>query len=421
LNKSYSKKKAELLKLVADVRRTVGDNLQLKLTKLEQHNEYSMYITTISVNASFAFARRIPKDYDNPDGIQRALKDTKIKEISVKAQDTAKYSSPNAVVINLYTNMHEKHPNLANIVTFEQSRISPKEAVYSIDLIKYEEKLKSLTTDEDGYLESEDEALLFPAVIIDAHHRTEGLYLAGRMEFELPVTVYLDLPNKEMARIFLNINEHQEKPSPVHTLAMKAVAGVLAGNEETANSIIVGLDENPQSILYQRIKSVDGKRPKDMKKPYVTNSTFLKLLKNEVIPYLGNNLSKSRQIDLINDYFTAWSLVFPEAWKDEKHHVLVKSMGFQIMMRLFNTIHSRASASGMIPNTQIYKNVIDQTLNNGQDLILESEQPLPITWDSPNYGAYSSGKGINAISTKLTQHIASQNYVAPVLQKNGEQ
>ncbi|WP_212935557.1 DGQHR domain-containing protein [Bacillus hominis] len=415
MKKAYSKKKEELLRLVTEIRKNVGNTLKLKLVKLEQGNEYEMYTSTIAVNESIALVRRIPRDYDNPGGIQRALKDVKIKEICEKALDTAKFSSPNAVIMNLYTNRDGKRPHLADIVTFEQSLVTPKEAVYVIDLIKYEEKLKAITADEDGYLNAEDEALLFLGVLIDSHHRTEGFYLAGRMEIELTVTVYLDLPNNDMARIFIDINEKQEKPSPVHTLAMKAIAGVLAGTDETADTIIKGLNDNPQSILYQRIKDIDGKRPESMKKTYVTNSTFLKLLKDQIIPYLSTDMSKSRQIDLLNDYFTAWSLEFPEAWEDTKHHILVKSMGFQIMMRLFNTLHSRVSVSGITPNITVYRNIIKKTLKNGKTLNIEGNMEFLINWESGCFGGYSSGKGIGIITTALTQHIASQNFVAPIV------
>lgn len=406
MSKSYSKKKTELISLVTEMKKKSGNNLKLQLTKLNQQNEYAMYYSAIPVNSSFVIARRIPKDYDNPKGIQRALKESKINEISEKSMDISKFSSPNAVVMNLITNRDGKHSHLGGIVTFEESLIDKNFAVYSIDLNKYEKKLKSLPIDQEGYLEGKGEELLFPGVLIDAHHRTEGLYSAGRMEFELPVTVYLDLPEKEMARIFIDINEKQEKPSQVHTLAMKSIAGVLAGDEEVASNIIEGLEGNKSSILYQRIKKVDGKRPKGMKKTYVTNSTFLKLLKSFILPHLGKKMSLNRQIDLINDYFTAWSEVFPEAWADEKDHVLVKSMGFQIMMRLFSTIHNIVAVSAVVPSVQDYKKILSKTLKKNNTLEIDNNQSLPINWKSSIYGGYSSGKGINAISTSLTQHIA---------------
>lgn len=406
MSKSYSKKKQELIKLVEKIKKEFGSKLDLKLTKLNQQNEYSMYYSALPVVFTFIIARRIPKDYDNPKGIQRALKESKINEISAKAMDISKYSSPNAVVMNLITNRDGKHSNLSEFITFEESLVDKNLAVYSIDLDKYEEKLKALSVDSEGYLESNGEELLFPGVLIDAHHRTEGLYSSGRMEFELPITVYLDLPEKEMARIFIDINEKQEKPSQVHTLAMKSIAGVLAGDEETASTIIANLEGNVSSILYQRIKIVDGKRPKNMNKPYVTNSTFLKLLQKYVLPHLGKKMSVNRQVDLINDYFTAWSEIFPEAWKDEKNHVLVKSMGFQIMMRLFGSIHNTVAVSAVVPSVQDYKKIISKTLKKNNKLQIDGDQIIPINWKSNIYGGYSSGKGIGAISTALTQHIA---------------
>ena len=45
-------------------------------------------------------------------------------------------------------------------------------------------------------------------------------------------------------------------------MAMKAIAGTLSNTEEMAHSIITLLNGENWSILYQRVKDTDGKRPK---------------------------------------------------------------------------------------------------------------------------------------------------------------
>ena len=94
-----------------------------------------------------------------------------------------------------------------------------------------------------------------------------------------------------MAKVFTDINQYQEKPSAVHTLAMKAIAGTLSSQEETANNISNLLNSEDWSILYQRIKDIDGKRPKGLLKPYVTNATFEKLIQQQVLFHLPSEMS----------------------------------------------------------------------------------------------------------------------------------
>lgn len=113
-----------------------------------------------------------------------------------------------------------------------------------------------------------------------------------------------------------------------------------------------------------------------------------------------------RKAEILNDYFIAWSKCFPVAWQDTKNHVLVKSMGFQIMMKLFPTIYSPLS-NGEIPSQQDFINFIGRTLNNGEPLGF-GDISVEIKWDSETFGGYSSGKGIGQIVKTLKQHINSQ-------------
>ncbi|KMY44704.1 hypothetical protein AC622_11075 [Bacillus sp. FJAT-27916] len=147
------------------------------------------------------------------------------------------------------------------------------------------------------------------------------------MDFECPVTVYIDLPKQAMAKIFSDNNQYQEKPSAVHTLAMKAIAGTLSSEEETANNISNLLNTEEWSILYQRIKDIDGKRPKGLLKPYVTNATFEKLIQQQVLFHLPADMNTPRKARLLNDYFTAWSEVYNVAWQDEKNMYLLNQWG----------------------------------------------------------------------------------------------
>ncbi|MBD8590400.1 DGQHR domain-containing protein [Peribacillus simplex] len=399
MSHSYSKTQKELLVLIKELKNRCGDELKIRLIKLEQQNEYLMFSGKMAIDATYALLRRIPRDYDNPEGIQRALKESKVNNIvKIATEDSQRYSSPNAVVLTLSTEVE--------YASFEYHPDDKEMAYYKVDLNGLYSVIENAETDEDGFIL--DESDKFAGTLIDGHHRTAGQFEAGKMDFECPVTVYINLPKQAMAKVFADINQYQEKPSAVHTLAMKAIAGTLSSQEETANNISNLLNTEDWSILYQRIKDIDGKRPKGFLKPYVTNATFEKLIQQQVLYHLPSEMSIPRKARLLNDYFAAWSEVFDVAWQDDKTHVLVKSMGFQIMLRLFNVIHTKVSISGN-PTKNDYKEFLQVNLKNSNEFKV-GEQILPLDWSSEFFGSYSSGKGINAITHSLTQHISTEIY-----------
>lgn len=417
--KHYSKTKTEHITLLNGLIKRYGDTYEMILQKINQENNFSIFTGKMSVDATFTLIKRLPRDYENLYGVQRALKLAKINSIKKLAtDDPAIYSQPNAVVISL------DKPNSSDdsIVTINTIHNFPEMLVYKVNLKRMLELVKESEVDGQGYIINEKE--LFLGTLIDAHHRLEGLFAAGRFEFEVPVTVYLDLPRKEIYRVFININKYQDKPSNVHTLAIEQEAGIFAHEADQAVRIIdllntdmdnpnleLGMDEKsenqPQwSILFDRIKTVDAKRSSKARKIYVTNSTFDKLIKDNVFDVVSKELSVNRKAEILNDYFIAWSKCFPVAWKDSKNHVLVKSMGFQIMMKLFPSIYSPLS-NGKVPSQQEFIDFIQRTLSNGEPLVL-GDVPVMIKWDSETFGGYSSGKGIGQIVKALKRHVNSQ-------------
>lgn len=417
--KHYSKTKTEHITLLNGLINRYGDTYEMILQKINQGNNFSIFTGKMSVDATFTLIKRLPRDYENLNGVQRALKLPKINSIKKLAtDDPAIYSQPNAVVISL------DKPNSSDdsIVTINAIHNFPEMLVYKVNLKRMLELVKESEVDGQGYIINEKE--LFLGTLIDAHHRLEGLFAAGRFDFEVPVTVYLDLPRPEIYRVFININKYQDKPSNVHTLAIEQEAGIFADEADQAVRIInllntdmdnpnleLGMDEKskhqPQwSILFDRIKTVDAKRSSKARKIYVTNSTFDKLIKDNVFDVVSKELSVNRKAEILNDYFIAWSKCFPVAWKDSKNHVLVKSMGFQIMMKLFPSIYSPLS-NGKVPSQQEFIDFIERTLSNGEPLVL-GDVPVMIKWDSETFGGYSSGKGIGQIVKALKRHVNSQ-------------
>ena len=70
--------------------------------------------------------------------------------------------------------------------------------------------------------------------MIDGHHRTEGAYAAGKLDSPFLTGVYLDLDLRKMAASFAEINCNQEKPSAIHTNAIRNLSGLMSDRENTA-------------------------------------------------------------------------------------------------------------------------------------------------------------------------------------------
>lgn len=402
---SYSKTRDELLIIVEDLLFKYRDEWRIPLVAIDQGESYSLFTTSIPINATHLFFRRVPRDYDNPNGIQRALQEKKVEHIHKLISTDNRYSAPNSAVANIFVKERKWG------VGIDREYSSNKLSYVTFDLLTIKKRLEEADVDEQGFIKDEDYVTV--GFLIDGHHRTEGMYQSGNMNFELPITVYTDLPKEDMPKVFVNINHYQEKPNKMHTLAMRALAGTLSSREEQAHDIMSLLNSESWSLLKGRIKFFEGKRRKGEHKTYINSNTFHKLLVDHILKHIKANLSVVDQSRLINDYFLAWQDVFKIAWEDEKSHVLVKSMGFQIMLRLFYKIHDSAyiENGGKQPGRTAYKKVIEKGVGNGQFLSIgkgENEMKLIIDWKSESFGGYSSGKGINMIVNLLTENITNR-------------
>ncbi|AKP78621.1 DGQHR domain protein [Priestia megaterium Q3] len=404
----YSKKRKELVGIIEHIINNKGEIWELPIVEVKQREGFSMFTSAIPVDASYILFRRIPREYNDPKGSKKALKEKKINNIEKSMRGNHRFTSPTSLVANILC--EERRWGCKLSVCQNNNSIK----YLTINLLAIKERLYKAKVDEDGFIIDEDRLTL--GYLIDGHHRIEGIYQSDEEGFELPLTLYFDLPREDMPEIFVDINYYQEKPSQIQNLGIKALSGTLSSTEQKAKEIMLLLNTEPWSILKDRIKDLDSNRPKGRLRPYISSKLFYKLLYQQMLKHIKESIQFTNQAHLINDYFMAWSNVFREAWADEKKHVLVKSMGVQIMMRLFSQIHSNAiiENQGNIPDFNVYKSVIEKALGGGQLLKIDEGNDsikMPINWTSDFYGVYSSGKGINTIVNALTQHITNKLYV----------
>lgn len=386
----FTRSKEDYGELLTATIQRVGPKLVLKGFELDQQLDTERMVNVpMRTDECHLLLQRLPRDYNNPEGIQRAYKLAKIDEIAEESRNKPNYTAPGSIVGALDI---DSRPWVK--VTFQHDR-----SVYiEVDLQKMQRNFEVAASSTN--FREEDFKIGY---MIDAHHRTEGHLQAGRQGLEMASVLYVGLKPKDMARIFTGVNQKQEKPSPVHVLAMREMAGLLEGDEETALEIIKQMEDDASSVLHRRIKVIDGKRPRDYPRTYVNMSAFTKFLQSDVIPNISSQTLAERT-DAIENYFQAWSRVFPDAWQDEKDHVLVKSMGFSIICGLFKSINSMTQvlANRVLPSSSDY----EQTIRYLQEVQIPINSiTMPLDWTSTKFGGLSSGKGINFLKATIEAYL----------------
>jgi DGQHR domain-containing protein len=393
---TFSRTKDEYLELVKAVRKDFGDKINIDITMLKQNDKFETFVLPLRQDLCQLFLQRLPRSFNTPDGIQRAYKSAKISEIKSAAADPF-YSAPGSIVGTV--NISDR--KWVHVEWFSGKRTGQ----LVVDLKDMEKRLHALAPDAKGALDEEKFKIGY---MIDAHHRTEGHYQAGRNDLEMAAVLFIDIPQKQMARVFSQVNDKQEKPSPTHTLAMRQMAGMLGTAEKLAVEIAQCMNDDPKSILYHRIKCFDGPVPKSYPKTYVNMKTFSELLRREVINHIPDDSSVSTKGAVIEEYFKGWKAAFPEAWEDDKQHVLVKAMGFHIMCQVFSKIFdvTQFKFHKAAPKEAQFKKVIEAL--HGMKLEFKDVKTGEITsiamdWQSSQFGGYSSGKGVNYVKEEINK------------------
>lgn len=285
---------------------------------------------------SYVDMRKIESDLDRYVGIQRVLSKPRVKEIAAFV-DSIDATFPTSVVLAVR----------GECASFDQSDgiLSVFEAV-----------------DESGSRIPLNEI----ASILDGQHRVEGLKEAGKLDFQIPVSIFVDADIADQAYIFATVNLAQTKvnKSLVYDLLDYAVA---RSPQKSAHDVAVALDRfdgSPFKGLVKRLgAATEGRVAETLAQATVVNS---------IIPLISKrpeqdrfDLAKGRRIDpddsrygetplrgvwiaerdsdiarILLNFFTAVENRWPVAWKSrEKGHILPRTNGFRAMMRLLKLIY----------------------------------------------------------------------------------
>lgn len=306
----------------------------------------------------------LPRSRDNPEQIQRALDQKRVLQIGEYVKKENSYL-PNNIVLNLGPEVY-----------FEKSDIPDRGF-----LVFPGEKGKL------GY-------------ILDGQHRLKGFEHSGGVEFDLPVTAFINAPKEIAYKTFADINSLQEKVKEVLLQLLKHEIGEYKPEEDLAISIVHELNDDKDSVFYGRIKVY----PED-KKTWILAPTFGNYIGALVKP--GGSLqgkSKMAVKTILKNYFKAFKEEFAKEWDDRKNYVLTKSMGIYLMCALFGNVYRRCDLyEGRSIETSAFRRQL-QKLKNAK-VSITSEVKLDFDWSSEKFGTYTSGKGLDFVRTELLRNV----------------
>ncbi|HMS39839.1 MAG TPA: DGQHR domain-containing protein [Pyrinomonadaceae bacterium] len=268
-------------------------------------------------------------------GIQRSLSKARLKEISeyVSFVDA---SFPSSIVISLDGLAYDKETDKfnKNIISFQND---------------------TLRLRNDGKV----------AKIIDGQHRLFGLekYILDnplykeQLEFDLIITVFIDIDEELESMIFSTINKAQTKVNKSLVYDLYELAKTRSP-QRTAHNVVKLLDEETDSPLFEMINRL-GKAD-DAERETITQATLVE----RILDYISNNpandrntLMKGKSLDLVKgkdlerrffrnwfitneeekiaelvwNYFSAIKNRWGTAWTNQS--ILVKSTGVIAFMR----------------------------------------------------------------------------------------
>lgn len=312
------------------------ETLKLKAMKVEQPIG-TFYVSKISANtlADMAKAdiRRIRSSEDYYFGVQRKLDASRVAKIR-DYLNTHDATFPNSIIVNLKSNF------LSN------------------DNIKEDEI--SIFVRPDTF------------TIIDGQHRLAGFIDNPKDNFDLIITIFIDLEDEQQARVFTTINSEHRRVSPSLSYDLEHYSQIRTPRK-VAHNIAVTFNADNGSPWFNKIKML-GYKDKLSSDGIITQAAFVKPILNfiyndedyysireELSDLQFRGLNQILELDKYNsskyplwnfyatdnekamykilfNYFSACKKTFKNQWGSHQY-ILTKTVGYYAMMKLFADLY----------------------------------------------------------------------------------
>jgi DGQHR domain-containing protein len=343
-----------------------------------------IYVSSIDpqllLQMSVVDRRRIEND-EEIIGIQRDLREEKVRQIK-KYLSSNKATFPNSIILNT----EEKY------------------------IIKKEENYIEIEVNENAF------------TIIDGQHRVEGFRDNPIDNFNLIISILVDLKIDEQAEIFTTINSQQTKVDPSHNLNLELESKVYTPIKMMIE-IAQSFNYDKESPWYNSIKLL-----RNSNNGIISLSAFVKplnaltfsdndyyIIKNELnrntreFPifsdikydtkkYIFWNFYKSQDFKsvykILFNYFKALSIVLDKDWLNE-NSLLSKTTGYNATMKLFKDLYTEGLKSNNLTYAFFFDKLSKLSSMNG-------------SINSENFGA-SGFKASNDLYFEMKNNLQLKN------------
>jgi DGQHR domain-containing protein len=242
------------------------------------------------------------------------------------------------------------------------------------------------------------------ARVLDGQHRIEGLqHLASGVEFDINVSIFVDMDIENQAYLFSVVNLAQTKVN--RSLAYDLFDYAKARSpQKSAHNIAVALDKESSSPLFQRVKrlgvSTKGRFTETITQatvveallkyisadPIADRSVFLKgsapkladadTLRKQVF---RNMFLQGRDLDIADvlfNYFSAARERWPRAWDHVADGaVLSKTNGFRALMRILRPAYLHVATPGQVVGKSAFAELFARSRLDDSDFNTDRFKP----------------------------------------------
>ncbi|WP_227815276.1 DGQHR domain-containing protein [Nitrogeniibacter aestuarii] len=238
------------------------------------------------------------------------------------------------------------------------------------------------------------------AKIIDGQHRIAGLEGFRGDDFDVPVSIFIDIDIADQAYLFSTVNLAQTKVQKSLAYDLFSLAKARSP-QKTCHNIAVSMDMLEKSPLYGRIKRL-GVSTIGRTSERISQATFVESL----LEYISTNPIQDRDrclrskaldrssnpalvfrdffvqdedfkiADVVWNFFAAVANRWPVAWNSEEQGmVLSKTNGFKGLMKSLGPIYQRNFAQGSVPSSQEFLEILSRVSLEDHDFNVENFKP----------------------------------------------
>lgn len=283
----------------------------------------------------------------------------------------------------------------------------PTAVILSIDArsASFDPKTNKLTLRNDPNPSDDSDPIYYRniAKVLDGQHRIAGLAGYPKDDFEVNVSIFIDIDIEDQAYIFSTVNLAQTKvnKSLAHDLSE---LNTTSSPQKICHNIVVALDQLASSPFYHRIKRLGTATP-GREFEMLTQATFVESL----MPFISGSPTQDRDIlkrgstltfptideiekhplrpffvleeelkiaDILFRYFSAARDRWPTAWESTEAGVILnRTNGFRALMRVLMKICKVNKPHKNFPTKNQFELLFKKVKIEDQDFTVDNFKP----------------------------------------------